>query len=156
MPPTITSRGGPSRGGPSGLHGGRQRVASFARPSVGGKSSLGGKAGAKRHRKVVKDSILGITKPAIRRLARRGGVKRISATIYEETRTALKAYLDRIVRDVVTYTDYCNRKTVTVNDVIFALRRIGRPIYGFDPETHSATMTKKRTGAAQESQDLDE
>jgi histone H4 len=29
----------------------------------------------------------GITKPAIRRLARRGGVKRISGLIYEETRT---------------------------------------------------------------------
>jgi hypothetical protein len=32
----------------------------------------------------------GITKPAIRRLARRGGVKRISGLIYEETRGVLK------------------------------------------------------------------
>ena len=32
----------------------------------------------------------GITKPAIRRLARRGGVKRISGLIYEETRRVLK------------------------------------------------------------------
>jgi len=31
-------------------------------------------------------SCSGITKPAIRRLARRGGVKRISGLIYEETR----------------------------------------------------------------------
>ena len=31
----------------------------------------------------------GITKPAIRRLARRGGVKRISGLIYEETRGVL-------------------------------------------------------------------
>ena len=37
-----------------------------------------GKGGAKRHRKVLRDNIQGITKPAIRRLARRGGVKRIS------------------------------------------------------------------------------
>ena len=36
------------------------------------------KGGAKRHRKALRDSIQGITKPAIRRLARRGGVKRIS------------------------------------------------------------------------------
>jgi hypothetical protein len=34
--------------------------------------------------------IRGITKPAIRRLARRGGVKRISGLIYEETRGVLK------------------------------------------------------------------
>ncbi len=48
-----------------------------------------GKGGAKRRRKVLRDSIEGITKPAIRRLARRGGVKRISGLIYEETRGVL-------------------------------------------------------------------
>jgi histone H4 len=43
-----------------------------------GKGGKGlGKGGAKRHRKVLRDNIQGITKPAIRRLARRGGVKRI-------------------------------------------------------------------------------
>ena len=36
-------------------------------------------------RKVLRHNIQGITKPAIRRLARRGGVKRISGLIYEET-----------------------------------------------------------------------
>ncbi|CAM8894544.1 unnamed protein product [Rhodiola kirilowii] len=42
-----------------------------------GKGGKGlGKGGAKRHRKVLRDNIQGITKPAIRRLARRGGVKR--------------------------------------------------------------------------------
>ncbi|KAJ6837266.1 histone H4 [Iris pallida] len=52
-----------------------------------GKGGKGlGKGGAKRHRKVLRDNIQGITKPAIRRLARRGGVKRISGLIYEETR----------------------------------------------------------------------
>ena len=49
-----------------------------------------GKGGAKRHRKVLRDNIQGVTKPAIRRLARRGGVKRISGLIYEETRGVLK------------------------------------------------------------------
>uniref|UniRef100_A0A4W2GVF0 Histone H4 n=1 Tax=Bos indicus x Bos taurus TaxID=30522 RepID=A0A4W2GVF0_BOBOX len=52
-----------------------------------GKGGKGlGKGGAKRHRKVLRDNIQGITKPAIRRQARRGGVKRISGLIYEETR----------------------------------------------------------------------
>ena len=55
-----------------------------------GKGGKGlGKGGAKRHRKVLRDNIQGITKPAIRRLARRGGVKRISGLIYEETRGEL-------------------------------------------------------------------
>jgi histone H4 len=73
-----------------------------------GKGGKGlGKGGAKRHRKILRDNIQGITKPAIRtslmlstrtssltlysgRLARRGGVKRISGLIYEETRGVLK------------------------------------------------------------------
>ena len=38
-----------------------------------------GKSGAKRHRGVIRDNIRGITSPAIRRLARRGGVKRARA-----------------------------------------------------------------------------
>jgi histone H4 len=50
-------------------------------PQTGGKGGKGlGKGGAKRHRKILRDNIQGITKPAIRRLARRGGVKRISAS----------------------------------------------------------------------------
>ena len=51
--------------------------------STGGKGGKGlGKGGAKRHRKILRDNIQGITKPAIRRLARRGGVKRISASMF--------------------------------------------------------------------------
>ena len=45
----------------------------------------------------MRDNILGITKPAIRRLARRGG----------------------------------KRKTVTAMDVVYALKRQGRTLYGF-------------------------
>ncbi|CAB4427387.1 unnamed protein product [Rhizophagus irregularis] len=74
-----------------------------------GKGGKGlGKGGAKRHRKILRDNIQGITKPAIRRLARRGGVKRISGLIYEET-----------------------RGTVTSLDVVYALQRQGRTLYGF-------------------------
>ena len=49
-----------------------------------GKGGKGlGKGGAKRHRKVLRDNIQGITKPAIRRLARRGGVEKIYGIVYE-------------------------------------------------------------------------
>nr|AAI40473.1 DCK protein [Bos taurus] len=78
-----------------------------------GKGGKGlGKGGAKRHRKVLRDNIQGITKPAIRRLARRGGVKRISGLIYEETRGVLKVFLENVIRDAVTYTEHAKRKTV--------------------------------------------
>ena len=117
-----------------------------------------GKGGAKRHRKVLRDNIQGITvsssgsasplalksprplpraasvplqKPAIRRLARRGGVKRISGLIYEETRGVLKVFLENVIRDSVTYTEHARRKTVTALDVVYALKRQGRTLYGF-------------------------
>jgi len=90
-----------------------------------------GKGGAKRHRKVLRDNIQGITKPAIRRLARRGGVKRISGLIYEETRGVLKVFLENVIRDAVTYTEHARRKTVTALDVVHALKRQGRTLYGF-------------------------
>ena len=91
------------------------------------------------------DNLQGITKPAIRRLARRGGVKRISGLIYEETRGVLKVglklmsklvmlsqvFLENVIRDAVTYTEHAKRKTVTAMDVVYALKRQGRTLYGF-------------------------
>ena len=122
--------------------------ADFALEMTGrGKGGKGlGKGGAKRHRKVLRDNIQvsldivyrrdppvpqGITKPAIRRLARRGGVKRISGLIYEETRGVLKVFLENVIRDAVTYTEHAKRKTVTAMDVVYALKRQGRTLYGF-------------------------
>ncbi|KAJ4315224.1 Histone H4 [Fusarium piperis] len=90
---------------------------------------------------------MGVTKPAIRRLARRGGVKRISGDIYDETRVVLKSFLTTVIKDCVIYVEYRNAKTVTIGDVIHSLRRIGRPIYGFDPDT--AENKVKRRDARQ-------
>ncbi|KAI6044485.1 hypothetical protein EDC04DRAFT_2877752 [Pisolithus marmoratus] len=81
-----------------------------------------GKGGAKRHRKILRDNIQGITKPAIRR---------ISGLIYEETRGVLKIFLENVIRDSVTYTEHAKRKTVTALDVVYALKRSGRTLYGF-------------------------
>jgi len=102
------------------------------RAKIGGKGK-GGKQGAKRFasKKSLKETIMGITKPAIRRLARRGGVKRISSYIYEETRAVLRSFLENVVRDSVTYTEHAKRKTVTALDVVYALKRQGRTLYGF-------------------------
>ncbi|PRP74142.1 hypothetical protein PROFUN_06467 [Planoprotostelium fungivorum] len=106
-----------------------QQLRTMSGRGKGGKGL--GKGGAKRHRKVLRDNILGITKPAIRRLARRGGVKRISGLIYEETRQVLKVFLENVIRDAVTYTEHARRKTVTAMDVVYALKRQGRTLYGF-------------------------
>ncbi|KAF7097330.1 hypothetical protein CFC21_099162 [Triticum aestivum] len=97
-----------------------------------GKGGKGpGKGGAKRHRKVPHDNIQGITKPAIRRMARWGSVKHISGLLYEETRSMLKIFLKNVIRDAVTYTEHACRKTVIAMDIVYALKRQGRTLYGF-------------------------
>jgi histone H4 len=81
-------------------------------------------------------------------------VKRISGLIYEETRGVLKIFLENVIRDSVTYTEHAKRyvvssiltylfsrahyvlsptcsKTVTALDVVYALKRSGRTLYGF-------------------------
>ena len=90
-----------------------------------------GKGGTKRHRKILRDNIQGINKPAIRRLAHHGGVNRISGFIYEESRGVLKVFLENFICDSVTYTKHAKRKTVTSMDVIYALKWQGRTLYGF-------------------------
>ncbi|XP_020917667.1 histone H2B [Exaiptasia diaphana] len=116
-----------------------------------GKGGKGlGKGGAKRHRKILRDNIQGITKPAIRRLARRGGVKRISGLIYEETRGVLKVFLENVIRDAVTYTEHAKRKTVTAMDVVYALKRQGRTLYAINkkmpPKPAGGKKGEKKAG----------
>ncbi len=90
-----------------------------------------GAQSTKRMKKALKDNIRGITKPAVRRLARRGGVKRISGIMYEEVRGILKSFVEGVVRDAVTYTEHGKRTTVSAVDVVHALKKRGRMLYGY-------------------------
>lgn len=89
-----------------------------------------GKGGKKRMMRL-RSNLDGITKPAIKRLARRGGVKRLSGLVYNETRLVLHKFLRDIVGTAVQYTECGQRKTVTAMDVILALKSRGHTLYGF-------------------------
>jgi histone H4 len=89
-----------------------------------------GKGPGKHRRKVHRDNIQGINKSSIRRLARRGGVKRMSGLIYDESPRRLKVFLETVIHDAQTYTEHAHRKTVTTMDVVYALKR-HRTMYGF-------------------------
>ena len=97
-----------------------------------------------RHRKVLRNNIEGITKPAIRRLARRGGVKRLSGVVYDDVRGELKVFLTDVIHDAVTYTEHARRQTVTAMDVVYALKRRGRTLYGYDNNSSAFQGTKKK------------
>jgi histone H4 len=95
-----------------------------------------------RHRSILRDPLQGITKPDLRRLARRGGVKRISNSSYTEIRDGLKNFLSTIMRQAITYAEYAKRKTITPRDIIYALKREGRPLYGFDTSVRPNVTSK--------------
>uniref|UniRef100_A0A9J7YVI1 Histone H4 n=1 Tax=Cyprinus carpio carpio TaxID=630221 RepID=A0A9J7YVI1_CYPCA len=40
-------------------------------------------------------------------------------------------FSQNVIRDAVTYTEHAKRKTVTAMDVVYALKRQGRTLYGF-------------------------
>lgn len=108
------------------------------RPSHGGKSNKhiaiarpAGKAppAMRRHRRVLRDNIKGITNPGIRRIARRAGCKRIAGDLYEHNRQWLRQWLTRVIGNAVTYAEHARRVTVTKDDLILALRRTGITFY---------------------------
>jgi len=72
-----------------------------------------------------------ITNGAIRRLARRGGVKRISYASHAHVRDYVDDFLGQVVRDSLTYTQHRKGKTITAMDVVYALKKNGRVIYGY-------------------------
>ncbi|XP_044727529.1 histone H4-like [Chrysoperla carnea] len=96
-----------------------------------GEQANGNRRVVQRQRRVLRDPIQGIRKPAIRRLARRAGIKRISGLVYEETRGLMKVFLENVIGDAVKYTEHGKRKTVTDMDVVHALKRQGFILYGF-------------------------
>ena len=85
----------------------------------------------KRSKKLGGAASTSTSRGGIRRLARRGGVKRIAGSIYDEVRTVLKSFLERVVVGAVAYTEYAKRKTVTAGDVVYSLRKQGRTLYGY-------------------------
>eukprot|EP01059_Diplonema_ambulator_P015797 TRINITY_DN269_c0_g1_i1.p1 TRINITY_DN269_c0_g1~~TRINITY_DN269_c0_g1_i1.p1 ORF type:complete len:111 (+),score=29.18 TRINITY_DN269_c0_g1_i1:59-391(+) len=71
----------------------------------------------------------GITKGSIRRIARRGGCKRIAASAYDEARTILRSFVDKVMADTATLLELTGRKTVRAADILFALKKQGRTLY---------------------------
>ena len=101
---------------------------SFVRIQTGKGKGKGGKARGKLFNKKV-DCMLSLTKPAIRRLMRRGGVKRICGAVYEELRGVVKGFMLNVIKDATLYTKHARRKTLTAIDVDFALKRQGKTLY---------------------------
>ena len=94
------------------------------------KGKSGGDSG-KRVKKVLRSNAQSVSQGSIRRLARRGGVKRIAGPVYGEVRDVLRKFVEGVVRDATAYTEHAKRRTVTVGDIVQSLRKRGRALYGY-------------------------
>lgn len=81
------------------------------------------KPGARKNRprKIFRDNIQGLTKPAILRLAHRSGIKRLSGLVYEEMRGVIKIFVEDLVKNSIIVTEHAKRKTVTKEDFLAAM-----------------------------------
>ena len=71
------------------------------------------------------------TSSAMRRIARRGGVKRLARLTYEEVRGVVHDFVKKLVSDAMVFTEHRRASTVVAMDVVHALKRQGRQIYGY-------------------------
>jgi histone H3/H4 len=93
----------------------------------GGKAAAPEGAGNKRHAKK-KEGFAGIRQPTMKRLARRGGCKRITTALLETLQTDAAEYLGKLVRSVLLMND---QKTVRARHVAAAVRNTdGRQMVG--------------------------
>ncbi|CAD7001517.1 unnamed protein product, partial [Ceratitis capitata] len=87
------------------------------------------------------DNIQGITKPAVRRLARPGGVKHMSGLTYEENRDVLKVFLGNA--------EHAKRKTVTAMDVAIENTTLYEEDHNVEEETALTLLSEEDRGLEQ-------
>lgn len=83
----------------------------------------------RRHRRVLRYNIHGLTEAAFRRLANKAGAVRVSKDIYDELRTIASDYLYSLIDSAITYMIHAKRVTVTEEDVKHSLELVGSKIY---------------------------
>ncbi len=71
-----------------------------------------------------------IRKPALKRLCRRAGIKRLDGYTYAEIRTSLRDFLKPLIRQSIHVMRHNGRITVTSEDVAFVLKNTNTPVYG--------------------------
>ena len=87
------------------------------------------------------NAIRGITKPAIKRLSYRAGVRELSGLVYEESRGVLIVLLERLLRSAINYMEY--NKKVTVNEDMISAALLDRP--NMSGEWSAAAQARKKS-----------
>jgi len=70
-----------------------------------------------------------VRKPALKRLCRRAGIKRLDRHTYGEIRHVMNEYLRTVVRHSLIVMQHSGRKTVMAEDVAVVLRNNRTPLF---------------------------
>jgi len=97
-----------------------------------------------KHRKILRDTIQGITGPAIARICQTAGIKRISRLVYEEFRGVMKSFVETTLKNALVFCEHSRRKTLQEGDLDAALQVSGKYLgAGINPNTEKTFSTKK-------------
>lgn len=80
-----------------------------------GAKGLGGAAA--RHRKILRNNIDGITKPVITRAGRRAGAIRIESAVYDQMRSLVLTFMEKLMFQAMLITEYERKLTVSFETV---------------------------------------
>ena len=92
-----------------------------------------------------------ITNGGIKRLARRAGIKRISADSFGTIRDCAERFVDKVVQHSLLYCECASRQTIYPQDVVYALKLQGRNLYGYVYEKKAKTTTMDEENKGKES-----
>jgi len=81
-------------------------------------------SGTVRHRRVLRDNIQGITKPALTRLARTAGVKSMSGQMYDELRAVMKLRMEQVLESADIVRASRRAKTFNEEDIIQGIANV--------------------------------
>jgi histone H4 len=111
-----------------------------------GKAKGLGRAGLRRARHAADVGEAALTRCSVRRLARRAGVKRLGTGVVDAAPAVLRSWLGRMLRDAAALAEHGRRHTVTVGDVLLALKRNGVTLYGFEEHARRARLARPLGG----------
>lgn len=84
-----------------------------------------------RRAKEQQRAIDGLTRPAIKRLAKKGGVKRMKADVFLDTRDACSQFVSTVLDNAVVLAEFENKSSITSNHLIRALQMNNVGVIGF-------------------------
>jgi histone H4 len=89
-----------------------------------------------KHRRMLRDNVQGLTKPAFTRLARQAGVKSMTGTVTDELRGITKVYLESLIVASLVHTQNARRKTVMTSDVLNGIESSTGDLMAFNISNH--------------------